>query len=78
MVFCLTKISAKILVHLLGYSFCAEHHILAHFCLLLLPQKSSKIICKKNSSALAPKMLVKLTPDKLPMEQHDLKIVNIS
>jgi hypothetical protein len=43
MVFFLTNYSAKILVHLLGYNFCAEHHILAHFCQMLLPPKASRI-----------------------------------
>jgi hypothetical protein len=39
--------------------------------------KIIKNYLQKSSSAFAPKMLVKLTPGKLPMEQHDLKIVNI-
>jgi hypothetical protein len=32
MLFCFSYISAEILVLVLGYSFCTEHHILAHFC----------------------------------------------
>ncbi len=29
--FCFTKISAENLLHILGYSFCTEHHNFAHF-----------------------------------------------
>jgi hypothetical protein len=32
MLFSSAKISAEILDHILGYRFCAMHHILAHFC----------------------------------------------
>jgi hypothetical protein len=31
MLICFTDISAEILLHILGYSFCTECHILAHF-----------------------------------------------
>jgi hypothetical protein len=47
MLFCFTSISATILAHVLGYSFCAERHILAHFYQMLLPLRASKIICTK-------------------------------
>jgi hypothetical protein len=53
MLFCFTSISAEILLHILGYSFFIEHHILAGFCQMLLPLKASNIICNK--------LLVKLT-----------------
>jgi hypothetical protein len=41
---CFIDISAEIFLHILGYSFCTEHAILAHFCPMLLPLKASKII----------------------------------
>jgi hypothetical protein len=47
MLLCFANISAEILLHILGYSFCTEHHILVHFCLMLLPLKASKITCAK-------------------------------
>jgi hypothetical protein len=47
MLFCFANISAKIMLHVLGYSFFIEFHILAHFCQMLLPSKPSKIICTK-------------------------------
>jgi len=42
-----TNISAQILLHISGYSFCTKCHILAHFSQLLLPTKISKIIFAK-------------------------------
>jgi hypothetical protein len=42
-----TNISAKILMHILGNSFCTKRHILAHFFQLPLPLKAFKIICAK-------------------------------
>jgi hypothetical protein len=42
-----TNISGKILLHFLGYSFCAECVILVHFCQGNLPLKAHKIICAK-------------------------------
>ncbi len=59
MLFCFANLSAEILLHVLGFDFCARHNILAHFCQMLLPLKSIKIIgilCP----ALVLKMLVKL------------------
>jgi hypothetical protein len=47
MLFYFTNISAEILLHTLGYSFCTEDHILAQHCQMLLPLKVSKIICAK-------------------------------
>jgi hypothetical protein len=47
MLFCFTNISAEILLHILGYSFCSKQHILAHFCRMLLPFKASKISSAK-------------------------------
>jgi hypothetical protein len=49
MLFCFTNISAEILLHILGYNFCSQHHILARFCQMLLPSKTSKIICAKTA-----------------------------
>jgi hypothetical protein len=45
--FSFDNISAKILWHILGYSLCAWHHILANFSQKLLPLKETIIICKK-------------------------------
>jgi len=42
-----TNISVEILLHILGYNFCNEDHILVHFCQTLLPSKASKIKCTK-------------------------------
>jgi hypothetical protein len=47
MVHFFTNISAEILLNVLGYIFCTEHHILAHFCQMLLPIKALEIICAK-------------------------------
>jgi hypothetical protein len=47
MLFCLTNISAKILLLVLGYSFCIAWHILARVCQMLLPLKASKIYAQK-------------------------------
>jgi hypothetical protein len=47
MMFFSTNILAKILQHILGCRFCADCHILAHFCQTLLPFKASKFICAK-------------------------------
>jgi hypothetical protein len=58
MPFCFSNISAEILLHVLGYSFCMESKKLAHFWQMLL---SLNYLCK-SCSDLAPKMLVKLTP----------------
>jgi hypothetical protein len=62
MLFCFTNISAKILLHVLSRSFCTEHHILAHFCQMLLPLKSSEMNCAKSDLLWHQKMLMKLTP----------------
>jgi hypothetical protein len=50
-----TNISAEILQHIFGYSFCAEHHILAHFYQMLLPLKESEIICARAVLLLGQK-----------------------
>jgi hypothetical protein len=44
MVFYFTNIVAEVLFHILGYSFCPQHHLLAPFCRMLLPSKAQKII----------------------------------
>ena len=44
---CFTNISAKILMQIIGYSFCFEHHIWTHFYLMLLPLKASKFSAQK-------------------------------
>jgi hypothetical protein len=59
--FCFTNIYAEISNHVFGNSFCAEHHILAHFCPILLALKALKMICAKDALLLVPKVLVKLT-----------------
>jgi hypothetical protein len=41
MLFCFANISAEILLHVLGYIYCAEKNILANFCRMLLPLKAS-------------------------------------
>jgi hypothetical protein len=60
MQFCFTNISAEILLHVLGYSFRSECHILAHFDQKLLPLNAPKIICAKSCNGFTPKMLMKL------------------
>jgi hypothetical protein len=45
--FCFTNISAEILLHILRNILCPEHHILAHFCQMLLPIKALEIMCAK-------------------------------
>ncbi len=47
MLFCFTNISAKILLHILGYNFCAEYHILGDFCQPLLQFKAWKFFEQK-------------------------------
>jgi len=47
MLFCFTNISLEILLHLFGYNFCAESHILAHFCQMLSPLKALKLSAQK-------------------------------
>jgi hypothetical protein len=47
MLSCFNHISAEILLRDLGYSFCTEHHILVHFCQMLLKLKLSKFNCVK-------------------------------
>ncbi len=40
MLLCFTNICDEILLHVLGYRVCVEHHIFAHFCRM-------KIVCPK-------------------------------
>jgi hypothetical protein len=47
MLFCFANISAEMLLHIIGYNFCTEPHILAHFLQMLVPLRASKIICAK-------------------------------
>jgi hypothetical protein len=47
MMLCLIYISAKISLHILGYSFCAERHNLAHFYKINLSLKALKISAQK-------------------------------
>jgi hypothetical protein len=47
MLFHFSNISSQILLHFLGYSFCAERYILAHFCQMLSPLKHQKIFAQK-------------------------------
>jgi hypothetical protein len=39
MFICFPNISEEILLHILGYSFSAERHILACFCQMVLPSE---------------------------------------
>jgi hypothetical protein len=56
-----TNISAIILLHILGYGFCIERHILAHFGQMLLSLKASKITCTK-AALLLHKNVGKIDP----------------
>jgi len=47
MLLCFNNISHENLLHILGYSFCADHHILVDFCQKLLPLTVLKIIYAK-------------------------------
>jgi hypothetical protein len=49
MLYCFAHNSPEILPHVLGYSFCIKHHILAGFCLMLLRLKATKIIGAKTA-----------------------------
>jgi hypothetical protein len=57
MLFCCTSISADILLHILCYSFCSEHHILLHFCHMVLSLKASKNFRAKAAPLLHQKCL---------------------
>ncbi len=61
MIICFTNINAEILLHILGYCFYTEHHILAQFFKCAIAFKHVKIYLRKSCSALVPKMLIKLT-----------------
>jgi hypothetical protein len=56
---CFTKISAEILLHIFGYNFYTDRHILVHFIQMLLQLKASKRFCVKGASLWHQKMLVK-------------------
>jgi hypothetical protein len=58
MLFFFIHISAEHLLRLLGYSFCTECNILAHFCQMFLPIKPSKIIIAKNGDEIVAKLEV--------------------
>ncbi len=62
MLFCFTIISGRILRLILGNSFCAKHHILAHFSLNAFSIKSSENYLQIKLLALLPKMLAKTDP----------------
>jgi hypothetical protein len=49
MQFSFTSVSVEILLHILGYSFCIGHHILAHFCQMMSSLNALKIICAKTA-----------------------------
>jgi hypothetical protein len=57
---CFTNMFAEILVYVVGYCYCVEHHALEKFCHLLLPLKTSKTYVRKSCYFVLPKMLVKL------------------
>jgi hypothetical protein len=44
-----TNISAENLLHIFGYNFCTEYHILVQFCDMLLTLKVSINICAKGA-----------------------------
>jgi hypothetical protein len=62
MSFCFTNISAKIVLHILGYSFCAECHILLPFLPNVVASKCIKNYPCKSCSALAPTNVGKFDP----------------
>jgi hypothetical protein len=52
------------LLHILGYSFCVERHVLAYFCQVLLLPNVSRIVCAKavinwrqNVGEIKPKII---------------------
>ncbi len=47
MMFCFTNITAVILHHILGYSFCTERRVLEHLCQMLYLLKAWTLICAK-------------------------------
>jgi len=47
--YCFAHNSPEILPHILGYTFCNEHHILTDFCLMLLPLKATNIVDTKTA-----------------------------
>ncbi len=61
MMLCFTNINAEILLYILSYCFCTEHHILAHFFKFAIDVKHIKSYLRKSCSALVPEMLIKLT-----------------
>jgi hypothetical protein len=44
LLFCAANICAEHLLHILGYTFCTEHHILAQCCQMWLTQKVLKVL----------------------------------
>jgi hypothetical protein len=52
----------QLLLHILGYSFCTEHHTLAHFLPNAVAIKSSKNYLRKSCSSLALKSVGKIDP----------------
>jgi hypothetical protein len=60
MMFCFANIFAEIIIHILGYSICAEHHTLA-FLSNVVAIKSIKKSSRQKLLCFGTKMLVKLT-----------------
>jgi len=67
MLFCFIIISVEVLLYVLGYTFCVEHHVLVHFSKMLLPLKVSKILCTKATLLCTENVdeIDPLMPDKL-------------
>jgi hypothetical protein len=62
MLYDFNKISAKVLLYILGYSFGTERHTLAHFLPNAVAIKSIKNYLRKSCSSLALKSVGKIDP----------------
>ncbi len=78
MLFCFTDISPAILLHILGYSFCKELHILVRYLASYLTFKRIKNYLHKSFFAWASKMLLKMTPESITMGTKTLSIMPFS
>ncbi len=78
MLFNVTNISAKILLPILGYSFLCRAPYFATFSPIAVGVKIIKNYLRKSCSALAIKMLVKLTPANITLaRQNGATAINI-
>jgi hypothetical protein len=78
MLFCFADISDETLLHILGYSFCKERHILVPYLANYLTIKSIRYYLHKNFFAWATKMLGKMTPESITMGTTTLNIMTFS